>query len=121
MAIQDIPADLASFERLLDDYEAAHFQRNDSSRQIADATLDLMATFPAPRTLPTALGPHRRPGTDGPTATRRAGLPATESPTGHRGAPRPARTRGTGTAVAAAPPARLRQPARRHPQLPAGL
>lgn len=54
MGIQDIPADLASFERLLDDYEAAHFQRNDSSRQIADATLDLMATFPAQRTLPTA-------------------------------------------------------------------
>jgi hypothetical protein len=54
MGIQNIPADLASFERLLDDYEAAHFQRNDSSRQIADATLDLMATFPAQRTLPTS-------------------------------------------------------------------
>jgi mpaB/rubber oxygenase-like protein len=44
MGIQDIPADLAGFERLLDDYEAAHFHRNDSSRRIADMTLDLMAT-----------------------------------------------------------------------------
>jgi hypothetical protein len=47
MGIHDIPADLARFERLLDDYEAARFQRDDSSRLIADATLDLMATFPA--------------------------------------------------------------------------
>jgi hypothetical protein len=53
MGIQDIPADLATFELLLDDYEAAHFERNDSSRSIADATLDLMATFPAQRILPT--------------------------------------------------------------------
>jgi hypothetical protein len=54
MGIQDVPADLACFERLLDEYETAHFQRNDSSRRIADATLDLMATFPAQRMLPTA-------------------------------------------------------------------
>lgn len=52
MGIRDLPADLAGFERLLDDYESAHFQRNDSSRRIADATLDLMATFPAQRMLP---------------------------------------------------------------------
>ena len=54
MGIQDVPADLDGFERLLDDYEAKHFQRNDSSRQIADATLDLMATFPAQRMLPSS-------------------------------------------------------------------
>lgn len=54
MGIRDIPADLDSFARLLDEYEAEHFQRNDSSRQIADATLDLMATFPAQRMLPTS-------------------------------------------------------------------
>ncbi|MEP7178530.1 MAG: oxygenase MpaB family protein [Pseudonocardiales bacterium] len=54
MGIQDIPADLAHFERLLDDYEAARFRRNDSSRLIADATLDLMTTFPAQRMLPAA-------------------------------------------------------------------
>jgi hypothetical protein len=52
MGIHDIPIDLAHFERLLDDYEAARFQRDDSSRLIADATLDLMATFPAQRMLP---------------------------------------------------------------------
>jgi hypothetical protein len=54
LGIQGIPTHLAAFERLLDDYEAAHFRRNDSSRLIADATLDLMATFPAQRILPTA-------------------------------------------------------------------
>jgi hypothetical protein len=54
MGIQDVPTDFAAFERLLDDYEAARFRRNDSSRLIADATLDLMATFPAQRILPTA-------------------------------------------------------------------
>ena len=52
MGIQDVPGDLAGFEQLLDDYEAARFRRNDSSRKIADATLDLMATFPAQRMLP---------------------------------------------------------------------
>ena len=54
MGIQDIPADLACFERLLDDYEAEQFHRNDSSRRIADVTLDLMATFPAQRMLPSS-------------------------------------------------------------------
>jgi hypothetical protein len=54
MGIKDIPADLPGFERLLDDYEDLHFARNTSSRVIADATLDLMATFPAQRMLPTA-------------------------------------------------------------------
>jgi ER-bound oxygenase mpaB/B'/Rubber oxygenase, catalytic domain len=54
MGIKDIPADLASFERLLDDYEDLHFARNTSSRVIADATLGLMATFPAQRVLPAA-------------------------------------------------------------------
>ena len=52
MGIQDVPEDLDGFERLLDDYESAHFRRNDSSRYVADATLDLMATFPAQRMLP---------------------------------------------------------------------
>jgi hypothetical protein len=54
MGIRDIPTDLAGFQRLLDDYEAAHFRRNDQSRTIADATLDLMSTFPAQRLLPKA-------------------------------------------------------------------
>ena len=52
MGIRDVPCDLDAFERLLDDYEAEHFRRDDSSRQVADATLDLMATFPAQRMLP---------------------------------------------------------------------
>ena len=52
MGIRDVPCDLDAFERLLDDYEAEHFRCDDSSRQVADATLDLMATFPAQRMLP---------------------------------------------------------------------
>ena len=54
MGIKDVPADLASFERLLDDYEAKCFEPSSSSRVVADATLDLMATFPAQRMLPAA-------------------------------------------------------------------
>lgn len=52
MGIKDIPGDFAGFERLLDGYEAAAFERNASSRLIADVTLDLMAGFPAQRRLP---------------------------------------------------------------------
>jgi len=52
MGVRDVPCDLDAFERLLDDYEAEHFRRDDSSRQVADATLDLTATFPAQRMLP---------------------------------------------------------------------
>jgi hypothetical protein len=54
MGIRDIPSDFTGFERLLDNYEAERFRRNVSSRRIADATLDLMATFPAQRLLPDA-------------------------------------------------------------------
>ena len=121
MGIHDIPADLAGFERLLDDYEAAHFHRNDSSRRIADVTLDLMATFPAQRTAAELVGPPRCPGADGSAADRRSGLPATESSAGRGRAPCPAGACGIRGAVAAAAPARLCQSTRRHPQLPAGV
>jgi hypothetical protein len=46
MAIKDIPFDYAGFEELLDSYEAEHFAFNGASRAVADATLDLMTTFP---------------------------------------------------------------------------
>ena len=75
MGIRDIPTDLACFERLLDDYEADHFHRNDSSRRIADVTLDLMDTFPAQRMLPSSWVRRGAPGADGSAADRRSGLP----------------------------------------------
>jgi hypothetical protein len=46
MAIRDLPADFAGFERLLDDYEREHFAHDEGARRVADSTLDLMATFP---------------------------------------------------------------------------
>jgi hypothetical protein len=46
MGIRDVPEDYAGFERLLDDYEAAHFAFDPRARKVADATLDLMTTFP---------------------------------------------------------------------------
>lgn len=55
MAIQDLPADFAAFERLLDDYERDHFGYDAGGRRVADSTLELMTTFPpnnyAPRWL----------------------------------------------------------------------
>lgn len=45
MNIPDVPADFAAFERLLDDHERAHFGHDEGGRRVADATLDLMATF----------------------------------------------------------------------------
>jgi hypothetical protein len=52
MAIKDIPADYAGFAALLDSYEAAHFAFDPKSRAVADATLDLLATFAPYRLLP---------------------------------------------------------------------
>ncbi len=46
MAIRDLPRDYAGFERLLDDYEREHFAFDPGGRRVADATLELMTTFP---------------------------------------------------------------------------
>ncbi len=45
MGIQDLPTDLAGFEKLLDEYEARHFAFDPKSRAVADSTLDLLVTF----------------------------------------------------------------------------
>lgn len=45
MGIKEIPETYDAFERLLDDYEAAHFRFDPASRRVADATLALMLTF----------------------------------------------------------------------------
>lgn len=52
MNIKDLPADFAGFERLLDDYEAEHFAFDPGGRRVADATLELMTTFPPTSLLP---------------------------------------------------------------------
>jgi len=52
MAVKDLPEDYAGFERLLDDYERAHFAYDPRARKVADATLDLMTTFPPTSWLP---------------------------------------------------------------------
>jgi hypothetical protein len=54
MNIKGVPDDYAGFERLLDDYERAHFAFDPRAREVADATLDLMTTFP-----PNNLAPAR--------------------------------------------------------------
>jgi hypothetical protein len=46
MAIKGIPETYDGFERLLEDYEAEHFAPDEGARQVADATLRLMTTFP---------------------------------------------------------------------------
>jgi hypothetical protein len=45
MGIKDIPETYGEFERLLDDYEAAHFRYDPASRRVADSTMALMRTF----------------------------------------------------------------------------
>ena len=46
MNIKDLPDSFGGFERLLDDYERDHFGYDAGGRRVADATLDLMTTFP---------------------------------------------------------------------------
>ncbi|GGZ39644.1 peptidase [Streptomyces inusitatus] len=49
MGIPDIPETFAEFEELLDTYEAEHFGWDEGGRAVADATLDLMASwYPRP-------------------------------------------------------------------------
>jgi hypothetical protein len=55
MNIKDLPADYGGFEKLLDDYEAAHFAFDPGGRRVADATLQLFTTFPPTNLLPTWL------------------------------------------------------------------
>lgn len=49
MAIRDLPETYEDFARLMDDYEREHFAFDAGGRRVADATLDLLASFyPAP-------------------------------------------------------------------------
>jgi hypothetical protein len=46
LGIKGIPQSYGGFERLLDGYEMEHFAYDEGARQVADATLRLMTTFP---------------------------------------------------------------------------
>lgn len=46
MAIPNIPETYAEFATLMDDYERAHFAYDPAAKRVADATLDLLTTFP---------------------------------------------------------------------------
>ena len=45
MGIKDIPDTYAAFETLMDAYEAEHFAFDPGARRVADATMDLLASF----------------------------------------------------------------------------
>jgi hypothetical protein len=55
MGIRNLPATADEFAVALDEYEAEHFAYDEGGRAVADATLDLMATFPPNHHAPVAL------------------------------------------------------------------
>jgi hypothetical protein len=55
MKIRDVPATFAEFCSLLDRYEDEHFRYDAAARTVADATLDLLTTFPLNRLAPRRL------------------------------------------------------------------
>ena len=52
MAIRDVPETHQEFAATMDAYEAEHFAYDEGGRKVADATLDLMTTFPPFHLLP---------------------------------------------------------------------
>ena len=79
MGIRDMPEDEAGFAALMDGYEAERFAYTDGGREVADATLALLATFPPFSALPAALvrrsttclmDPHLLRALDHPVPTR---------------------------------------------------
>lgn len=52
MGIRDLPGTYDEFAQLLDDYEAERFAYDAGARAVADATLDLLTTFPPYDRLP---------------------------------------------------------------------
>ncbi|AGC41849.1 hypothetical protein MYSTI_00499 [Myxococcus stipitatus DSM 14675] len=55
MGIRDIPETYDAFETYLDDYEARHFAFDERGRAVADATLELLTTFPPSHLAPKKL------------------------------------------------------------------
>jgi hypothetical protein len=54
MGIKEIPQNYEGFARFMDAYEEAHFGPEPGGRAVADATLELMTTFPPTHRLPRA-------------------------------------------------------------------
>ncbi|MDG3014644.1 oxygenase MpaB family protein [Speluncibacter jeojiensis] len=55
MGIKDVPTTYGAFERFYDDFEATHFAYSAGGAAVADATLDLMTTYPPNDRLPARL------------------------------------------------------------------
>jgi hypothetical protein len=55
MNIRAVPGSYAGFEQLMDGYEREHFAFSPGGRAVADATLDLLGTFPPFHRLPARL------------------------------------------------------------------
>jgi hypothetical protein len=55
MGIRDVPETWQAFARTLDAYEREHFAFDPGARRVADATLQLLATFPPNQLLPPSL------------------------------------------------------------------
>lgn len=55
MGIRDLPDTIDEFAELLDDYEVTNFAYDPGGRAVADATLDLMTTFPPNHLAPKGL------------------------------------------------------------------
>jgi hypothetical protein len=55
MGIRDLPADYAGFAALLDAYEQEHFAFDPGGRAVADATVELLLTFPPTNRVPKRL------------------------------------------------------------------
>jgi hypothetical protein len=55
MNIRDVPVSYGGFESLMDSYEREHFAFSAGGRAVADATLDLLGTFPPFHLLPDRL------------------------------------------------------------------
>ena len=54
MGIKEIPGTSQEYAEVMDDYEARHFAHDPGAREVADATLRLMATFPPNHHAPAA-------------------------------------------------------------------
>ena len=121
MNIKDLPEDFAGFERLLEDYERAHFAFDAGGRRVADATLGLMTTFWPNSWAPTLGRTPLRLLVDGRAAAARLPLPdplprrARVLPRCHEGA------RAAAAAVPGAVEAQVGQHLRLLPHLSGGL
>ena len=121
MNIRAVPDSYAGFERLMDGYEREHFAFSPGGRAVADATLDLLGTFPPFQPAARPPGQAGCVRADGRPAAGGVPVPAAEPGAANGCARRPGRPRPC-RAVAAAPGrAAVRPPELRYPHLPRRL